>query len=181
LNRSSSALVRRRVPWGLFLALCWLAAPTLADTAAPAAPDAPILSVQAFWSQPQAKAGEELVLSLVVRIAPGVHINADRGQLNPSQDFRPYPTQVEILEMAPPVVAGAPQFPRAHEIHVDFAPQNLSVFDGQVVITIPVAVPADTSAEVLSMRLALRYQGCDAVSCWMPGSVSLTTKLPIAP
>lgn len=139
-----------------------------------------MLKAQTRWSVDQAQAGERLFLTVVLRIADDFHINADADQIVPHPTFRPYPTQLQVVEKSPAVVVGRPRFPPAHTIDVAFSAQPLAVFDGQVEVVLPVAVPPDAAADSLTIDLALRYQGCDATSCWMPETITLTARLPLA-
>ena len=171
----------RQAFWGVMCAVVLLTSPALAQGPDPAeTPSEPaLLSAYTTWSAEQARAGEGLILTIVVRIAEGVHINADAGQIAVHESIIPYPTRVEILEIVPPAEVGVPVFPPAHGIEVGFSAQPWAVFDGQVEIAIPIEAPPEVTADVLTLRLALRYQGCDAISCWLPETLHLTTRLPL--
>jgi hypothetical protein len=139
-----------------------------------------VLKAHTRWSVDQAHPGETLYLTVVLLIADDLHINANADQIAPHPAFSPYPTQLQVVEQSPAVVVGKPQFPPAHTIAVGFSSQPLAVFDGQVEVVVPVEVLSDAAADILTIGLALRYQGCDATSCYMPETVALTAQLPMA-
>ena len=167
------------IVYGGLLALWLLASPALAEGPSGPSPEADMLHAQAVWSVDRARPGEQIVLTVVIHIADGFHINADAGQLATNTTFNPYPTQLQIIDSDPPFKVGVPRYPPAHRIEVGFSAQPLAVFDGQVTVAIPVTVPSDITADIIRIRLALRYQGCDATSCWMPATIPLAAELPI--
>ena len=84
----------------------------------------PVLKADPLWSVDRARSGDRIGLALVLQIAPGFHINADADQLATYPTFTPYPTRIQIIEISPGVAMESPQFPRAHTIEVDFAPER---------------------------------------------------------
>jgi len=167
---------------GILLLWLFVAAPTHAANSqhsSPADATDTVLNARTVWSVDRAQPGDRIGLAVVMQIAKGFHINADHDQLSPDPDFTPYPTRVRVLEITPHVVTPSPQFPRAHAINVDFVTGSLAVFDGKVVVYLPIVLPSDITAQVLRVTLALSYQACDATACLMPETVTLTTELPV--
>ena len=179
LIRSVRPRAMQTIAYGGLLVLWLLASPARAEGPSGPSPEGDVLHAQAVWSVDQARPGEQIVLSVVIRIVQGFHINADAGQLSANKGFSPYPTQIQIIASDPSLEVGAPLYPPAHRIAVGFAAQPLAVFDGQVIVAIPVTAPFDMTAGIIRIRLALRYQGCDATSCWMPATIPLAAELPI--
>ena len=56
---------------------------------APSAED--VVQVKTAWSVDRARAGESVALAVVIDIKDGIHINADASQVQPFEDFIPYP------------------------------------------------------------------------------------------
>ena len=139
-----------------------------------------VLQATTVWSVDRARAGDRIGLAVVMQIAPGFHINADRSQITPQPMFAPYPTQIQILETFPDVLLEAPRFPQAHAIEAAFAPKPLMVFDGRVTVFIPMMVPSGFKEDTLRLKIALKYQACDETTCLLPQTVTLTTDLPAA-
>ena len=173
----------RNLAWTLLFLLFVSAAPTQAGNhqrpSPVVSPDA-VLSASTVWSVDRARPGDRIGLAVVMQIARGFHINANRAQLSPDPLFSPYPTRLRILEITPPIVVPSPQFPQAHAIKVGFAEEPLAVFDGKTVVYLPLVLPSDYAADVLRISLTLSYQACDAKACLMPQTVKLTAELPTA-
>jgi thiol:disulfide interchange protein DsbD len=165
----------------LFLWILAGAAARAGDAPQPSSNDAdtPILRATTVWSVDRARAGERIGLAVVIRIAKGYHINADRAQLSANPAFTPYPTQIRILELSPSVGVESPQFPPAHAIKVGFAKAPLAVFDGKTVIYLPLVLPPEVATDILRIKLALSYQACDDATCLLPQTVPLTAELPV--
>ncbi len=163
--------------WALFA----LAASAAADLGA-SEKDEPeaVLRATTIWSVERARSGDRIGLAVVMQIAPGFHINANEAQIDPQPAFSPFPTQIAILETSPGVVPETPLFPAAHTIEADFAPNPLKVFDGKIPVIIPMKVPPAFSEESLQIKIALKYQACDATTCLFPQEITLTAKLPAA-
>ncbi len=143
-------------------------------------PTAAVLQAATVWSVDRFRPGDRIGLAVVMQIAPGYHINADAGQLNPQPTFKPVPTQIRVLEAPGDVRLDAPVFPEAHVFEADFAQAPLSVFDGTVPVIIPVVVAPAFAQKVLRVKIALAYQACDATSCLFPETINLTADLPAA-
>ncbi len=173
----------RRLGPSLVCLLVALAVGSLALTtrlAAQEKPGAAVLQASTVWSVDRIRPGDRIGLAVVMQIAPGFHINADAAQLTPQPTFKPFPTQIQILEVPPGVRLEAPLFPEAHAIEADFAQAPLKVFDGTVPVFLPVAVAPSFSEKVLRIKIAIEYQACDAASCLFPETMNLTAELPSA-
>jgi len=167
----------------MLLLLLLVSAPTHAGNdqrPSPVDAEKAVLSAATVWSVDRARPGDQIGLAVVMQIAKGFHINADRDQLSPDPLFTPYPTQVRILEIVPRIAVAPPRFPQAHAIKFGFAKEALTVFDGKTVVYLPMVLPSDFAADFLRINLALSYQACDATACLLPQTVELTAELPLA-
>ena len=59
--------------------------------------DADVVTLKTAWSVDRAQPGESVALAVVVDIKDGYHINADASQVQPFEDFKPYPTKVQVV------------------------------------------------------------------------------------
>ena len=139
-----------------------------------------VVSADTVWSVDRARTGDRIVLALVMQIQKGFHINADAAQLLPNPEFSPYPTRVRVLEASPDITVEKLRFPSAHEIEVDFVKGPLRVFDGEVVVYLPITIQTGFSEDTLRIRAALSYQACDEKVCLVPQTMELATLLPVA-
>ena len=137
-----------------------------------------VLQATTVWSVDRVRPGDRIGLAVVIQVAPGFHINANAAQLTPQPTFKPFPTQIRVLEAPDDVRLEAPRFPEAHAIEADFAQAPLRVFDGTVPVFLPVAVAPSFAEGDLRIKIAIAYQACDAANCLFPETISLTAELP---
>ena len=148
--------------------------------AASAEPTGAVLQAATVWSVDRVRPGDRIGLAVVMKIAPGYHINANAAQMSPQPTFKPVPTQIRVVQAPEDVRFEAPRFPEAHTIEAEFAQAPIRVFDGRVPVLIPVAVAPGFAEKDLRIKIALVYQACDAASCLFPETITLTAKLPAA-
>ncbi len=143
------------------------------------APAADIVSVRTAWSMDRARPGDRLALAVVLEVAAGYHINADIRQVEPLVGFKPYPSRVTVAKASPGLVFETPLFPSAHPVTVEFTSEPLMVFDGQTIVTLPVALEKNIAAERVQVTITVAYQACDAQVCLFPGQVQTAAELPV--
>ena len=139
-----------------------------------------VLQAATVWSVDRIRPGDRIGLAVVIQIAPGYHINANAAQMTPQPTFKPFATQIRVVQAPEGVGLEAPLFPEAHSIEADFAQAPLRVFDGTVPVLLPVVVAPTFAEKDLRIEIALAYQACDAASCLFPETINLTAALPVA-
>jgi hypothetical protein len=97
--------------------------------------DADVVTLKTAWSVDRAQPGESVALAVVVDIKDGYHINADASQIKPFEDFKPYPTKVQVVAATGGVTIETARFPRARPIMVSYASGALISFEGRTIIT----------------------------------------------
>ena len=100
--------------------------------AVPAANDP--VRVQTAWSVDSARPGEPAALAIIVDIEEGFHINADASQVRPFEDFKPYPTRVQVMDATEGVTIESARFPQAKPIKVEYSSGALMSFEGRTII-----------------------------------------------
>lgn len=110
----------------------------------------------------------EAVVSVVLEIAPGVHVMADRGAWGERDDFRPFPVRLLLLEVPPGVIAEAPLYPAAEPLSVGFTERPLPTFAGRSTIHLPLRLELPSDAEAVRLRLRLEFQACTENACLLP-------------
>ena len=145
-----------------------------------AAPE-PVTAEVAFSSDAVA-AGGPAAVAVTLTIAPTFHINPDAARSGPAWFPGQYPTALRVVDPPAGVRAGRVQFPPPHPYTVSYADQPVQVYDGTVVLYLPLLIDAEVPHGPLTLNLALEYQACDATRCLIPttAALSATTQI-VAP
>jgi hypothetical protein len=101
----------------------------------PGSPTSEEVHLQTAWSVDRARPGDAVALAVVADIADGYHINADISQIQTFEDFKPYPTRVQVMAASDGVTIENARFPVARPVEVDYADGGLMSFEGRTVIT----------------------------------------------
>ncbi|MFC1812500.1 cytochrome c biogenesis protein CcdA [Thermodesulfobacteriota bacterium] len=142
-------------------------------------PAAKEIAVDAAWSVDRAHPGDRVILAIILNIKKGFHINPDTEQIVPSEDFKPYPTRVKVIEAPEGVAIEAPRYPRAQPVKVDYAGGSVMSFVGQTVIYQPIQVGERIDPGSLAFKITVEYQACDAKSCLFPEKIILNENLQV--
>lgn len=168
---------RRVVTRGVAAVVCLLAG--AAAVAAPAPdPDDPaagVLTVAVDRLSATVYAGRGTVVNVPLRLKAGWHVQA-----NPSA------TGYIATELLPikcgQVRVGTRRYPPGRPFRLAGADEALNVYEGD--FTISFAVVAPPTAVVNAWRaveMELRYQPCDATTCYPPRTIPITAKIRILP
>jgi hypothetical protein len=99
---------------------------------------------------------------------------------NPSESY----LIASNLSTTPPtgLTPGEVAYPRGKLQTFAFSPgKPLDVYEGAVVLHMPVQTAASLATGSIDLPLTLRYQACNTRACFRPVSIPLTAKLTIAP
>jgi thiol:disulfide interchange protein len=129
--------------------------------------DRPV-SAETAWSVDRARPGEEVALAMVLNIKAGLHINADQRQVRPVEDFKPYPTTVQVVAASEGVAIETPRFPRAKPIKVDYFGEPLMSFEGRTIIYLPMKIDPRLRPGSIEVQIKVEYQACSATYCLVP-------------
>ena len=72
-----------------------------------------VVKVRTAWSVDRARPGDAIILAIVADIKKGFHINADAQQVNPFENFKPYPTKVVVADANDKITIESPRYPKA--------------------------------------------------------------------
>jgi thiol:disulfide interchange protein len=136
--------------------------------------------IQTAWSVDRACPGEQATLAIVVDIKEGYHINADAGQIQPFEDFKPYPTKVEVVAATEDVTIETACFPQAIPVKVDYASGALMSFEGRTIIYLPMKFDQQIKPGIIQLELEIEYQACSDTYCLFPQKKRLKETLPVA-
>ncbi|MBN1467007.1 thioredoxin fold domain-containing protein [candidate division KSB1 bacterium] len=140
-------------PFALFL----LTVSAVAQLSTPAK----ILDVQVASSQDKIIQGTEFKLAIILNIEPTMHINSN----NPGEFF--IPTEIKFTPTRN-LSFGQPQFPPPTLKAFSFSEEKLSIYDGKVVIVVPVSTSPALELSPQTIKGAVSYQGCTDNVCFAP-------------
>jgi thiol:disulfide interchange protein DsbD len=146
------------------IAIGW-ALPARAQESATAAPPKAADLVQASARPVALVAGGSAQAQLVLRIAPGWHVNANP----PSPDYL-IPTTVALAGAAG-VSVGRTAYPPGTPVKLGFDENPLSVYSGQVSLRIPLSAAPGTANGARTLAGQVRFQSCNDQVCLAPASV----------
>jgi thiol:disulfide interchange protein len=147
----------------LFLSIIQPNSPAQTDPTA----DHPV-SIETAWSVDRARPGEEVALAIVLKIKEGFHINADHRQIKRLEDFKPYPTEVQVVDASEGVTVETARFPRAKPIKVDYSSEALMSFEGRTIIYLPMKLDQQLKPGSIELQIRVEYQTCSENFCLFP-------------
>jgi thiol:disulfide interchange protein DsbD len=130
--------------------------------------DADVVTLKTAWSVDRAQPGESVALAVVVDIKDGYHINADASQIKPFEDFKPYPTKVQVVAATGGVTIETARFPRARPIKVSYASGALISFEGRTIIYLPMKLDEQIRPGAIGLEIRVEYQACSDRYCLFP-------------
>jgi len=144
----------------------------------PATPD-DVVKVRTAWSVDRARPGDAIILAVVADIKNGFHINADAQQVNPFEDFKPYPTKVAVADASDGITIESPRYPKAIPIKVAYAAGDLMSFEGKTVIYLPVKLAETIAPGNHVIKLVFEYQACADTHCLFPARINFEGSLAV--
>jgi thiol:disulfide interchange protein DsbD len=141
---------------------------------------ADVVQVKTAWSIDRARPGDPVVLAVVIDIKDGIHINADASQVQPFEDFKPYPTKVQVVAATEGVTIETARFPKAIPVRVDYASGALMSFEGRTIIYLPMKLDVQIKPGIIELELRVEYQACSDTYCLFPQKMQLKETLSVA-
>ncbi|MBW2443188.1 MAG: hypothetical protein JRH12_22140, partial [Deltaproteobacteria bacterium] len=138
------------------------------------------VQVKTAWSVDRARPGDPVVLAVVIDIKDGIHINADARQVQPFEEFKPYPTKVQVVAATEGVTIETARFPQAIPVKVDYASGALMSFEGRAIIYLPMKLDEQIKPGAIELELMVEYQACSDTYCLFPQKKRLKETLLVA-
>jgi thiol:disulfide interchange protein DsbD len=135
--------------------------------------------VKSFWSVDRARPGDTVALAVVMDIKEGLHINADASQVQPFEDFKPFPTRVQVVAATEGITIETARYPKAIPVEVDYASGALMSFEGRTVIYLPMKLDKHIKPGAIELEFMVEYQACSDTYCLFPQKKRLKETLPI--
>jgi thiol:disulfide interchange protein DsbD len=126
------------------------------------------VGVQTAWSVDRARPGDPLALAVVIDIKDGFHINANTSQLLTFEDFKPYPTRVQVVSATESITLESARYPRAKPVKVDYSSEALMSFEGRAIIYLPMQLDERIPAGSIAVDIQVEYQACSDRYCLFP-------------
>ena len=133
------------------------------------------VTVEAFLANTQGAPGGVVQLALRLTINDNWHINSK----NPNLDYL-IPAALKIKPNSA-VTLGAATFPEPKEFRIDAFPTPIFVYEGQILISMPLNIANDALPGNVSLDFIFTSQACDDKSCQPPQDQPITLKLKITP
>lgn len=127
--------------------------------------------------------GGQAAIAITLTLSPGWHVNTNAPELPAAWlgEWDAIPTEV-VIEGSPGLKFGPVQWPTAHVIEWDLMgdgnPQPYGVYEGNVVLFVPVLVEPGASGE-LAARVSVSYQACEK-QCLPPTTDTHEVKIRVA-
>lgn len=138
------------------------------------APAAEMLTIRSRTTPIIATPGETVQLDVIVRIANGWHINAQR----PTLEFL-IPTQIK-LDVPAGVEAGDLKYPSPVKRIYPLSDVPLDLYDSVVVFQTVLKINASQTSRALSIRGRIDYQPCSDSTCLPPAYRDFQITIPMA-
>jgi thiol:disulfide interchange protein DsbD len=116
-------------------------------------------------SIPQGGSADAVV---TLSISPGFHVNANPATFSYLIATQVTPGKVEGISAAVPV------YPAGVKKKFQFAEQPLAVYEGEILIKLPLRAEKNVAAGPRSLPVAVRVQACDHEQCFPPATVNAT-------
>ncbi len=132
----------------------------------------PSISVNGFFSTDKAQRGRTVQAAVVMEIPRDFHVNSNRPL---GKYFRA--TQLKVSASGG-IKVGPVSYPRGVVRKFSFSDEQLSVYEGRVVMRFNITVPSNYDQGVTQLNVRLSYQSCSNEVCFQPETRNIT--MPIA-
>ncbi|MEM1027499.1 MAG: cytochrome c biogenesis protein CcdA [Planctomycetota bacterium] len=141
----------------------------------------PPVTAKAVVMADQAHVGSPTAIAVVIDIAETYHVNPDPPRSGPEWFPGQFPTTLKLIDPPAGVSVGAVQYPEPKPYKVEYADQEILVYEGQVVLYVPLLLAPEIEPGTLDLQLELEVQACDPQVCLMPETFELSAELDVVP
>lgn len=110
-------------------------------------------------------AGKSVQVHLPVSVAAGYHVQANP----PSEDYLIATTLT--IAGGDGITVGEPVYPQPKKFRLEGTTDELATYEGAIEIILPLKATLSASPGPRTLKGTLRYQACDARSCFAPKSL----------
>ena len=113
--------------------------------------------------------GSAATLQVTLKINPPFHVNSNPASL-------PYLIPASVtLTAVPNVKSGKPVYPAGTPKKFAFSDQPISIYQGSVIVKVPLAIDAKAALGSVKLNGAVRYQACNDTNCFAPTTAGFST------
>lgn len=105
--------------------------------------------------------GKATRANVLLVIPGGLHVNSNR----PDSE---YAIATTVRASASGAKVGAVSYPRGKDRKFQFSENLINVYEGRVLFTFPVTVPANYRGSTIKLDVSVRYQACTDEVCYPP-------------
>lgn len=120
----------------------------------------------------EAEKGKQFTIELPAKINPSWHINSNK----PNDEFL---IPSEVTAKGKGIKLAKVNYPKPHDIKLSFSETPVSVFEGEIKISLVFEILENASAGEQPVEVTLDYQACNDVSCLPPNSITTSFDLEI--
>jgi thiol:disulfide interchange protein DsbD len=135
----------------------------------------PPIKLDGVTSVDRAAAGSKFEAAVVMEIPAPFHVNARK----PSEDYL-RPTLLTLKRTAG-LTPGAVSYPPPESKRFPFSQKPLLVYEGRLVLRVPVTVARTAKPGATRLQGEIQYQACNDKQCFMPRTRPVTIPVIIAP
>lgn len=163
----------------VFLAACTGSGPATnsgspanaSSSPAPVSTSADVVKVRAAGVS--IRAGGKIDANVLLSISSGFHVNANPATF-------PYLIATEVTPgKVEGITVGAAGYPGAEKKKFQFADELLAVYEGEVLIKLPLSAEKNAAAGSKSLPITVRVQACDEEKCFPPATVNATVPVEV--
>lgn len=132
----------------------------------------PTISVNGFFATDKAQRGRTVQAAVVMEIPRDFHVNSNRPR---GKYYRA--TQLKVSASGG-IRVGPVSYPAGVIRKFSFSEEQLSVYEGRVVMRFNITVPSNYDQGVTRLNIRLSYQSCSNEVCFQPETRDIT--MPIA-
>lgn len=133
-----------------------------------------LVSLRTALSVDNVHPGSSFQVAVIADLEQGWHVNAHQ----PTLDYL-IPTELS-LQGDEDFTFGDVEYPASVRLRFDFADQELDVYEGQIVVRVPVTVTSGSSPGETGIEGSLRYQACNDQICLAPVTRDISIPIRIA-
>jgi hypothetical protein len=165
-------VTRFRAAFAFGVALACALLPPVTNSQVPSERD--VVKPEVYASMEPAARGSSFQIAVVMNIRPGFHVNA-------REKSEEYLIATDLkAELPPGFTSGEVVYPKGKLETFAFSKKPLNVYQGTVILRLPVDALATAPLGERHIPLKLRYQACSTEFCLRPTTLSLDAAVKVA-
>jgi Thiol:disulfide interchange protein DsbD, N-terminal len=139
-----------------------------------AGPKGPVIVTVGPLNTLEVRPGSHADLQVDFQILKGFHIQA-----NPASEPYLIATTLKV-EALDGMKVSDPVYPKGVSFQLEGSEKAIFTYEGEISIKVPLEIDKDAKAGEQTLKGSLRYQGCDARTCYPPTTIPVEGKIKVA-